>query len=136
MRDSVLQKYVGRQDAAGGSSECPSALAAEADDHGAFGFLRGERDRASMLELRKKDGSIRAIPYGWLEGCDFDPSDGIALHVGGRVIRIKGRNLNSGRPVGLFHAIARHRVPWVREADSQAQMVAPDTEPVVEAIEW
>ena len=39
-------------------------------DLGAFGWLRGVRDRAVMLELRQKDGGIVAFPYAWLERAD------------------------------------------------------------------
>jgi hypothetical protein len=47
-----------------------------AADLGAFGFLRGVRDRAVMLELRWKDGSVVAFAYAWLERAGFDPSEG------------------------------------------------------------
>jgi hypothetical protein len=38
------------------------------DDLGAFGWLRGVRDRALMLELRRKDDSVMAFAYAWLPG--------------------------------------------------------------------
>ena len=56
--------------------------------------MRGVRDRAIMLELRRKNGNVLAIGYGWLERAEFDPSEGITLHLVGQKIRIKGRNLN------------------------------------------
>ena len=49
----------------------------------AFGFLRGVRDRAIMLELRHRDGRISAVGYAWLSGAEFDPSAGITLSFGG-----------------------------------------------------
>ncbi len=38
-------------------------LDASADDLGSFGWLRGIRDRAIMLELRQKNGNVVAIGY-------------------------------------------------------------------------
>jgi hypothetical protein len=108
------------------------------DDLGSFGWLRGVRERGIMLELRKANGNVRAIGYGWLEKIDFNPSQGITLYVGADKIRIKGRNLNAElRPlVRLFQGLARHRVPWVQEGDDVTAMRAGKGATVVEAIEW
>lgn len=38
---------------------------------GAFGILRGIRDRSLMLELRRRDGSVKALSYSLLEEIDF-----------------------------------------------------------------
>jgi hypothetical protein len=138
MSDSaVLQRYVtGRESRVGMNAEHAEADAC--DDLGAFGWLRGIRDRAVMLELRRKDGSIVAIGYGWLERVEFDPSEGITLSAGGQKIRIKGRNLNAEvRPsVRLFEGIARNRVPWVREADTATCMAAGDKDTIVDSVSW
>ncbi|MBW7904779.1 MAG: hypothetical protein LC135_09225 [Phycisphaerae bacterium] len=138
MSDSaVLQRYVtGRDSRIGIAAE--NAEADACDDLGAFGWLRGIRDRAIMLELRRKDGSIVAIGYGWLERVAFDPSEGITILAAGQKIRIRGRNLNAEvRPsVRLFEGIVRHRVPWVREADRSTGLQAGDRETVVNSIEW
>jgi hypothetical protein len=105
-------------------------------DLGAFGWLRGVRDRAVMLELRRKDGSSVALAYAWLERADFDPSDGIMLKFGAEKVRITGRNLNAeARPnIRLFAGIVRHRVPWIQEADRPMAMGAGRDAVVVEAI--
>ena len=105
---------------------------------GAFGFLRGSRDRAEMLELRQKTGNIRAIGYGWIEKVDFDPSAGITLFVGSETIRIRGRNLNvlASQQVSLLGAIIRHRAPWIGEADQSTALQSDKTAVVVEKIEW
>ena len=91
-----------------------------------------------MLELRKKNGNIQAVGYAWLEQMDFDPSEGISLHVAGRTIRIKGRNLNAEiRPnVRLFQAMTRHRVPWIQEADEPTVMESGGKGMLIESIEW
>lgn len=107
------------------------------DDLGAFGWLRGTHERAAMLELRKKDGTIIAYPYTWLEKAKFDPSEGILLKFGPDKLKIIGRNLNGEiRPsVRLFAGIARHRVPWIQEADRAHAMEAGRGAVVIEAIE-
>lgn len=106
-------------------------------DLGAFGWLRGVRDRAIMLELRRKDGSVVALAYAWLERADFDPSVGITLKFGGEKVNITGRNLNANaRPnVRLFDGIVRHRVPWIQEADRPAAMEAGRGDIVVDGIQ-
>src|SRR6266404_1320814 len=106
---TILERYGGRGTAGDGAPDLESV-----DDLGAFGWLRGIRESARMLELRKKDGNILAVGYGWLERVEFNPSEGITLSIVGRTIRIKGRHLNGeARPaVRLFEGITRHRVPW------------------------
>lgn len=133
---TILDRYAARQGeplGSGGSVEVEAA-----DNLGAFGWLRGIRDRAVMLELRKKDGHILAVGYGWLERVEFNPSDGITLSVVGQKIRIKGRNLNAEvrQSIRLFGGIARHRVPWVQEASQADSMEADDKAPIVDSIEW
>jgi hypothetical protein len=108
------------------------------DDLGAFGWLRGIRDRAIMLELRKKDGNILAVGYAWLERVEFDPSSGITLHAGDTEVHIAGRNLNgSGASrFRLFEGLVRHRVPWVKEA-TQTDFLGTESEAcLVESILW
>ena len=106
------------------------------DDLGAFGWLRGVRDRALMLELRFKDGSVKALAYAWLEKAEFDPSVGITLKFGGEKVKITGRNLNAeARPnIRLFAGILRHRVPWIQEADRPMAMGASQSTVIIESI--
>ena len=108
------------------------------DDLRCFGWLRGIRETALMLELRQKTGNIVAIGYGWVDGLEFDPSEGIFLDVGDRRIHIRGRNLNAElRPgVRLFEGIVRHRVPWIREIDLAQSMEADPRACIVESIDW
>jgi len=142
MSDSILKRYAVRT----GESLVENRLAAESgratesealEEFAAFGILRGIRDRAIMLELRRKDGSITAIGYGYLERAEYDPADGITLHVPGQKIRLRGRNLNVEiRPgVRLFESIARHKVAWVREADHRESMMAGDGETIIDSIQ-
>jgi hypothetical protein len=134
MKGNLLQKF-----AVAGSSEAeePKELEGTPEDLGAFGFLRGVRDRAIMLELRCKDGTVHGFGYAWLNRTTFDPSKGITLRFGGDTIKIIGRNLNAEvQPnVTLFQAILRHRVPWIREADGPTALQAPKGILVIERIE-
>ena len=115
----------------------PEPDADAADDHGCFGVLRGQRERAVMLELRRRTGDVLAVGYGWVERIAYDPSDGITLHLGGQSIRIRGSNLNAEvRPnVRLFEALTRHRVSWVREARVELTSLGRDSCDV-HRIEW
>lgn len=110
MSDSLLNKYTRPQTE-------PDDPQLETEDLGSFGWLRGMRERATMLELRKKDGNITAIGYAWIEKIEFDPSEGITIHALGQQVRIQGRNLNAEvrHGVNLFQGLTRHRVPWVAE---------------------
>lgn len=116
----------------------PSGDGGAVDDFHAFGWLRGIRERASMLELRKKSGNVLAVAYSWVEQVEFDPTEGIVLQVHGSTIHIEGRNLNDEvQPeVRLFQGIARHRVAWVREADRPEIIRGSTGTIVVERIIW
>jgi hypothetical protein len=136
MSDKILQKYSGKSsDRSIGSGAMDEAESA--DDLGAFGWLRG-RDRAIMLELRKKKGNIVAVGYSWLERVEFDPSEGITLHMAGGRIHIRGRNLNGEvRPnVRLFQGVTRHKVPWIQETNGASIAEAGKSASIVEEIAW
>ncbi len=135
MIDKILKKYAEPEQAGAG------ARAEEADppdDLGSFGWLRGVKDRALMLELRKRNGNITAVGYAWLEKAEFDPSDGITLYVSGQQYRIRGRNLNAdlGGRARLFQGILRHRVPWIQEADESVAAHVDRGATIVEELEW
>jgi hypothetical protein len=136
MDDTLLQKYAGRR--IENDPYVQVALDEAADDLGCFGWLRGVRERATMLELRRKDGHILAIGYAWVERIEFDPAKGIVLHSMDRTITLHGQNLNAeARPlVRLFEGLTRHRVPWVREADRAALVEAGKRGTLIERIEW
>jgi len=137
MSDRILDRYAGRE-SGDGASASHADDGEQLDDFGCFGFLRGSRERATMLELRKKDGGILAVAYGYMDKAEFDPTDGIRLHLAGESIRIQGRNLNrEAQPkVRLFEAICRHRVPWLKEANEAESLAASEQDVVIEAIEW
>jgi len=137
MTDKLLPKYIQLTPGDGGDSS-PMPEVEPLDDLGTFSWLRGIRDRAVMLELRKKDGNILAIGCAWLDKAEFDPAVGVALHVGAQTFTLPGRNLNAeARPnVRLFQGIARHRVTWIHEVDEPAAMKTQGQGTLVEEIEW
>lgn len=136
MTDRLLDSFTKRSGAGTGSPDHPDGD--EAENLGCFGWLRGVRDRSVMLELRKKDGHVLAIAYSWLERVEFQPEEGITLHLPGRKVFIKGSGLNKEvcRPVRLFDGIIRHRVPWIREADRSESLKAARDSVVIESIRW
>ena len=136
MSDSLLERYASRE--LPGFNGHTREDEDDVHDLGTFGFLRGSRERATMLELRKRDGNILAVGYGWLERLEFNPSEGIFLHLAGRKVRIMGRQLNvEVHPkVRLFEAICRHRVPWVREAGREESLLIQEGRVVIETIQW
>lgn len=136
MTDRLIDKYTKRSPQ--GDPASPDPEGDEAENLGCFGWLRGVRDRSLMLELRKKDGHCLAVGYSWLERVEFEPEEGITLHLPGRKVRITGSGLNTeARPtVRLFDGIIRHRVPWIREAD-RTDLLKSDADAVtVESIAW
>ena len=80
MYDRMFQKQTGP--GRNGSSDMKSGPdeVDATDDLGAFGWLRGIRDRALCLELRKKTGAIVAIPYMTIDKYEYDPTEGITIH--------------------------------------------------------
>ncbi|TXT36044.1 MAG: Uncharacterized protein FD138_1116 [Planctomycetota bacterium] len=134
MTDRILQRYT-RTDR--DDSDPTANDLGEVDDLGSFGWLRGIRDRAIMLEFRKRDGNSVAFDYGWLRKVEFNPSDGIKLYFGGdTVVKITGRNLNQPiRPhMQLLRGILTHRVLWIQEASEPDLLQAADNATVIEAI--
>jgi hypothetical protein len=134
MNESLLDKYV-RPKVEPESSREPEETET-ADDLGAFGWLRGVRERAVMLELRLRDGSVVAFGYAWLHRVEFDPSHGITLRFGERKVTITGTRLNAELRlnVRLLAGIVRHRVPWIQEASEPERMLAAKRDTVIESI--
>jgi hypothetical protein len=106
-------------------------------DNWGFGWLRGMRETAIMLEVRHRDGCMSAFNYVTLDRAEFDPSEGITLHFGGKTVKIIGRNLNAeARPnVRLFNGLLRRRIPWIQVADEPTALDAPKGATVIENVE-
>ena len=67
MSDSILERLTGRSDDQSRKNDDQ-----EMEDLQSFGWLRGVRDRAIMLELRHLNGNITCYGYAWLEKAEFD----------------------------------------------------------------
>jgi len=132
MHDSVLEKFIGRK-----TETPPPADLEVVDDLGAFGWLRGIRDRAEMLELRHRDGTVSAHGYAWLKKAHFDPSGELTLDFSGETVRIAGRNLNAELSPGkrLFEGILRRKVPWLAEATNEIALTAAKGGVVIEKLD-
>jgi hypothetical protein len=135
----ILQKYL-RRNAGDGLTEGITEDAAEEPEAiaGCFGFLRGAREKAMCLELRKKNGHVLAINYSYISRFEYEPTTGIQLHTGGDIIKITGTNLNAviGPQLRLFEAISRQKVPWISESDRTSRIEAGSDAVTVLAIEW
>lgn len=134
--DSLLERYTRGAIRPGDVAPVHEPDVPTIHDHGAFGWLRGVRDRAIMLEIRRKDGQIKAFGYAWLQQAEFDPAGIITLAFPGTRVRLHGRNLNHGSDARLFDGLLRHRVPFVQEADHAALLTTPPSAPLIERIEW
>ena len=132
MHGNVLEKFVSRKTEA----PAPTDLE-EVDNLGSFGWLRGIRDRAEMLELRHRDGTVSAHGYAWLRKAHFDPSGEIVLDFSGETVCIAGRNLNAALSPGkrLFEGILRRKVPWLAQATNDVALTAVKGAVVIEKLE-
>ena len=137
--DTTLQKYLRRNRSESLSNGADEDGTQQAETvAGCFGFLRGARERAMCLELRRKSGQILAINYSYVSRFEYQPDVGILLHSSGDTIKITGTNLNApvGSQLRLFEALCRHKVPWLSESDRTDRISAgPDTV-IISAIEW
>ena len=63
MSDEIIRKYLNRNGGGPPWEPDPESDSDGTEDvGGAFGWVRGTRDRAISLELRKKDGSVVSRP--------------------------------------------------------------------------
>lgn len=133
MTDSFLDKYVSRQTTfqPDGVAEEPEAV----ESYQCFGYLRGARDRALMLQLKKRNGNVLAIGYAWLEQAEFDRSEGITLHSSAGRCESSAAISTPSCTIRLFDAITRHRVPWIAESLSEIQLSRENEGIVIESIE-
>lgn len=138
MNDRILQRYAATSSHVEALNGPPMNDNEGEEDLVAFGWLRGMRERAVMLELRKKDGSMTGFDYALLRKLVHDPSEGITLHFGGEEVKIRGRNLGRDASPGiqLLRGILWHRVPWIQEASDADILKAEEGATVVESIRW
>jgi hypothetical protein len=108
----------------------------------AFGFLRGLRDRALMIEFRLRGGNSETYPYGWLASVRYNPSVGLLLKFTGDLVTlvlIRGSNLDAivkDRGINLTErGLQRHRVVYVREMDEDEVRKTPQGQPTIDHID-
>jgi len=132
MSANILEKYAPRVSESAKKPEEESL-----DNLGAFGLLRGVKERSLMLECRHANGNSNALNYSLLHYASFDPSVGITLQFGGVKVLITGDHLNSEvRPnIRLYECLLRHRVPWIKEADRDELQAAPAGSVLIDGIE-
>lgn len=132
MSDKLLDKYLGKK------SDVQVEVSEEesTEDCGMFGWLRGVRDRAIMLEIRHRDGRITAFGYPWLDLVEYNPSEGITLKFSGKSVKIVGSNLNAEvRPnVRLVEGIIRQRISWIAETSRSLSSQSALDQTVIEEI--
>ena len=118
-------------------STTPDAAPGECLDFGVFGCVRGERDRAIMLEIRHANGDITAMSYPLLQSAKFNPSAGIELNFSGTKVILIGCNLNTdvGARIRLFEALIRHRIVWIQEGDEARNQELNDNDVVIAEIQ-
>ena len=97
----------------------------------AFSIISADRQQKVMLELRLLNGNVKGLPYSYLAGLDFDPTEGIQLDFTAYAVKISGRNL---RP--LVDGLLAQRVAVIRMTDEfQAEANMPDEATVVTSID-
>ena len=112
------------------------------DSCAAFGYLRGIRERADVIEIRFLSGNSVWFPYHWLGEWKFNPSDGLLLKFSGDlvyVVLIRGSNLN--RPLAdtttnlTTSGLQRHRIVWMREMSEEEVRHVGESGPTIDSIE-
>jgi len=127
---------VGRSRRKGGNDD------AGEDSCAAFGYLRGIRERAEVLEIRFLNGNSVWFPYHLLGEWKFNPSDGLLLKFSGDLVYavlIRGSNLS--RPLSdsttnlTTSGLQRHRIVWMREMSEDEIRQVGETGPTIDSIE-
>jgi hypothetical protein len=108
----------------------------------AFGFLRGQHEKAVLVEFRLRNGNSEWLAYSCLVSFRHNPSAGLLLRFTGDVVTlvlVSGSNLDV--PVGegtvnlTDRGLQRHRVTFVREMDEEELRKTGDSGPTIDAID-
>ena len=98
MADDIVGKYIKQpSDRDSGNATAGNAESGNGGDphtpieSGCLISLPGSM--AVMLDLRFKDGTRSAIPYGYITDLDFNPQTGIVLATAAKTVTITGRGL-------------------------------------------
>jgi hypothetical protein len=109
---------------------------------GAFGYLRGIKDRPSSVEFRFRDGNSTWFPYAWMGPWRYNPSEGLLLKFSGDLVYlvlIRGSNLDKPLGDGSVNLTAgglqRHRIVWIREMPEADVRQVGETGPTIDSIQ-
>ena len=108
-----------------------NSLVDSPDSYSAFGLSNYYGEVLTMLRLRFHDDTWRALPYYGLASMSYDPALGIELVFSTTTVRLRGRNL-----FPLFTMIGDQSVRWVWEADRANSLRTPETNTVIDRIEF
>ncbi len=119
--NSVLERLTGRQ-----TKESPTT-----DDgvRESFSFSRVTDEDDLMLDVRLRDGSRHAFPYGTLLEVDFSPTDELKLVFAANVVVIEGRRL-----LPLYELLRRHKAKFVQEGTEAEDGLKPEDAAHVDSI--
>jgi hypothetical protein len=108
----------------------------------AFGYLRGDHDRAVMVEFRLKNGESEFHSYNCLTSFRYNPSAGILLRFTADLVTlvlIRGSNLDlnvGDRKINLTNrGLQRHRITFIREMDEAELRRAGNKQVTIDKIE-
>jgi hypothetical protein len=86
-----------------------------------FAGSRGNSEDDLMLDVRLKDGTRCALPYGTLLKVDFSPADQLKLEFAANTVVIEGRRL-----LALYDLLRRHRARFVQEGTMAEDGLKPE----------
>ena len=117
--NSVLERLAGRQ-------------TKEPTDDGvrdSFSFSRVSDEDDLMLDVRLRDGSRYAFPYGTLLKVDFNPADELKLIFAASIVIIEGRRL-----LPLYELVRRHKARFVQEGTDAEEGLKPEDAAHIDSI--
>jgi len=103
-----------------GARSSPESTAPDSSIRDSFAGTRNREDE-HMLDVRLKDGTRCALPYGTLTKVDFSPSGSLRLAFVGSTVVIEGRRLTT-----LYDLLRRHRAQFVQEGTLAEEGLKPD----------
>ena len=119
--NSVLERLAGRQ--------AKEPLPTDEDVRESFSFSRVSDEDDLMLDVRLRDGSRTAFPYGTLLKVDFSPADQLKLCFAANIVVIEGRRL-----LPLYELLRRHKAKFVQEGTEAEDGLKPEAAAHIDSI--
>ena len=95
-----------------------------------FSFSRVSDEDDLMLDVRLRDGSRYAFPYGTLLKVDFRPADQLKLAFAANIVVIEGRRL-----LPLYELLRRHKAKYVQEGTEAEDGLKPEDAAHIDSIQ-